>query len=142
MGNRCRSFFNGAAASNNIEHACDVSQLLFKPLHIVNYYLCDTMRPMTRSVRWRLILTHVSIPIAADRPPIRDVGGILRVGSTGVTVETVLWTFLKGATPEDIVTSSPRWSWPTCTQVVAYYLRHREEIDGYLALRERATARR
>src|SRR5947207_2383322 len=53
------------------------------------------------------ILASVPIPILAKAPPIREAGDSLRVGQTGVTLETLLWTFQQGSTPEDIVDQFP-----------------------------------
>ena len=72
----------------------------------------------------------------AEAPPIRETDGVLRVGKT--TLETVVWTFQQGSTPEDmdIVDQFPTLSLADTYDVIAYYLRHRDEIDRYLAARD------
>lgn len=78
----------------------------------------------------------MSIPLIAQAPPIREAEGALRVGRTGVTLETVLWAFQQGATPEDIVDQFPSLMLADVYEVIAYYLRHRDDIDVYLAQQE------
>ena len=78
----------------------------------------------------------MSIPLPAHAPPIREADGALRVGRTGVTLETVLWAFQQGATPEDIKSQFPSLELADIYDVIAYYLRHRETVDEYLRQRE------
>ena len=78
----------------------------------------------------------MSVPLPAHAPPIREADGALRVGRTGVTLETVLWTFQQGAAPEDIKTQFPSLELADIYDVIAYYLRHRETVDEYLRQRE------
>jgi uncharacterized protein (DUF433 family) len=76
-------------------------------------------------------------PILAEAPRITEVGGVLRVGQTGVTLETVIWAFEQGSTPEDIVDQYPTLTLADVYGVIAYYLRHREDVKRYLDARER-----
>ena len=78
----------------------------------------------------------MAITLHAETPPIRESGGALRVGGTGVTLETVLWAFQQGATPEDITDQFPSLILAEVYDVIAYYLRHREDLDRYLAQQE------
>jgi uncharacterized protein (DUF433 family) len=74
----------------------------------------------------------MSLSFVAEAPPIRDADGALRVGRTGVTLETVLWAFQQGATPEDIVDQFPSLVLADVYEVIGYYLRHRDDVDAYL----------
>jgi uncharacterized protein (DUF433 family) len=76
------------------------------------------------------------ITLHAETPPIRESGGALRVGGTGLTLETVLWAFQQGATPEDITDQFPSLTLAEVYDVIAYYLRHRGDVDQYLAQQE------
>ena len=78
----------------------------------------------------------MAIPIVAEAPPIRDVDGVLRVAKTSVTLQTVLWTFQQGSTPEDIVDQFPVLTLGDVYDVIAYYLRHQDEIDRYLDVQD------
>ena len=73
----------------------------------------------------------------ADAPPLReDASGALRVGDSRVLLELLIRAFQDGATPETIVQRYSTLALPDVYAVIAYYLRHRREIEGYLAQRE------
>jgi uncharacterized protein (DUF433 family) len=79
----------------------------------------------------------VSIAIQVETPPIReDESGVLRVGRSRLSLETVIHDFQEGASPEAIVQHYPTLSLSDVYGVVAYYLRHRDEVERYLAQRE------
>jgi hypothetical protein len=61
----------------------------------------------------------------------------LRVGQSRVLLELVIRAFQDGATPEAIVQRYPTTTLADVYAVIAYYLRYREDIEGYLANRER-----
>lgn len=76
--------------------------------------------------------------ISAEAPPIRtDDAGVLRVGTSRVLLELVIRAFQDGATPESIVQRYESLSLSDTYAVIAYYLRHRDEVERYLAQRER-----
>lgn len=52
-------------------------------------------------------------------------------------LELVIRAFQDGATPEAIAQRYPTTQLSDVYSVIGYYLRHREEIDAYLAERER-----
>jgi uncharacterized protein (DUF433 family) len=62
--------------------------------------------------------------------------GALRVGHSRVLLELVIRAFQDGATPETIVQRYSTLALPDVYAVIAYYLRHRDEVDTYLARRE------
>ena len=73
----------------------------------------------------------------AEAPPLReDATGALRVGDSRVLLELVIRAFQDGATPEMIVQRYSTLALPDVYAVIAYYLRHHSEIEGYLAQRE------
>ena len=61
-----------------------------------------------------------------------DAHGVLRVGNTRVTLDTVLAAFADGATAEEIVQQYPSLHLADVYSVIGYYLRHTSEIDAYL----------
>ncbi len=76
-------------------------------------------------------------PLQAESPPLReDADGALRVGESRVLLELVIRAFQDGATPETIVQRYPSAALADVYAIVAYYLRHRGEIEAYLARRE------
>lgn len=72
--------------------------------------------------------------------PLRDDGGVLRIGATRVTLDSVVGTFHLGATAEEIVLSFPTLQLSEVYAVLSYYLKHRTELDAYLADREKRSA--
>jgi uncharacterized protein (DUF433 family) len=79
----------------------------------------------------------MEILLQSEAPPVRqDAAGALRVGHSRVLVDLVIRAFQDGATPEAIAQRYPTTALPDIYAVIAYYLRHREDIDAYLAERE------
>ena len=79
----------------------------------------------------------MTIPLQPEAPPLRlDSAGALRVGQTSVLLELVVRAFQDGATPEAIVQRYPTLSLADAYAVIAHYLRHRQEVEEYLAARE------
>lgn len=73
----------------------------------------------------------------AEAPPLReDSSGALRVGDTRVLLELVIRAFQDGATPESIVQRYATLALSDVYAVIAYYLRHRSQVEAYLARRE------
>ena len=88
----------------------------------------------------------MEIILQSEAPPLRqDASGALRVGHSRVLVELVVRAFQGGATPEAIAQRYPTATLADIYAVIAYYLRHRERIEGrqgHLAdLRDRMPAR-
>jgi uncharacterized protein (DUF433 family) len=80
----------------------------------------------------------MSMVFAAEAPPFReDEKGGVRVGGSRVLVELVLRAFQEGATPEAIAQRYPTTTLTDIYGVIAYYLRHRAEMEAYLTTRER-----
>lgn len=74
----------------------------------------------------------------AEAPPLReDTSGAVRVGNSRVLLELVIRAFQDGATPEIIVQRYSTLALSDVYAVIAYYLRHRSEVEEYLAQRER-----
>jgi uncharacterized protein (DUF433 family) len=79
----------------------------------------------------------MSFTVQAEAPPLReDAAGALRIGNSRVLLELVIRAFQDGATPEAIVQRYSTLALADVYAVIGYYLRHRSEIEGYLARRE------
>lgn len=79
----------------------------------------------------------MSYAIQVDAPPIReDESGALRAGESRVLLELVIQEFQDGAIPEAIVQQFPTLDLSDVYAVIAYYLRHRDEIEDYLDQRD------
>lgn len=72
-----------------------------------------------------------SIPMAMGKD------GVIYVERTRVPLDTVVWAFQSGATPEEIHYQYPSLSLEAIYAVIGYYLGHRTEVDGYLAARQK-----
>lgn len=69
-------------------------------------------------------------------PLVTDSEGVIRVGNTRVTLDTLLGAFSDGATAEEIVQQYPSLKLADVYQVIGYYLRHPTEVDTYLQKRK------
>ena len=79
----------------------------------------------------------MSLSIEAEPVPLRiDRDGSVRVAETRVTLDTIVAAFLQGAAAEEIAQQYPAVSLGVVYAVIAYYLRHRGEVDQYLAERQ------
>jgi uncharacterized protein (DUF433 family) len=79
----------------------------------------------------------VSFIAQAETPPLNeDPDGALRVGGGRVLLELVIRAFQDGATPEAIAQRYSTLALADVYATIAYYLRHRNEVDAYLAERE------
>lgn len=76
--------------------------------------------------------------VTAEIVPLRiDADGVIRVGDTRVTLDTVISAFLDGATAEEIVQQYPSLSLADVYSTIGYYLRRRSEVEAYLERRWR-----
>lgn len=76
----------------------------------------------------------MSLIIDAQPAPLQtDADGVVRVGGTRVTLETIVISFQQGATAEEIAQQYPTVELSDIYAVIAYYLRHHDEVETYLA---------
>jgi uncharacterized protein (DUF433 family) len=66
-----------------------------------------------------------------------DADGVVRVGNTRVTLDTVIAAFLEGATAEEIAHQYPTLNLPDIYSIISYYLKNRYEVDKYLEARKK-----
>jgi uncharacterized protein (DUF433 family) len=67
-----------------------------------------------------------SIPLKADQD------GVMRVGETRVTLDTVVHAFEQGHTAEEMVSHYPALRLADVYAVIAYYLNNQAEVQAYL----------
>ena len=78
------------------------------------------------------------VPVVVDEIPLtKDAHGVYRVGGTRVTLDLVVRAFNRGATAEEIVQKYDSLRLPDVYQVIGYYLKHADELAGYLENRAR-----
>lgn len=65
----------------------------------------------------------------------RTNAGVLRVGNTRVSLDSVIIAFNQGSTPEEIVCDYDSLTLPEVYATVSYYLQNRDDVDSYLAER-------
>src|SRR5436190_8217181 len=77
-----------------------------------------------------------TLALSSDPVPLRlDEHGVYRVGNSRVLLEVVIGDFQNGSSADEIVLNYSTLELPDVYAVIAYYLRHREEVDGYLKAR-------
>ena len=62
--------------------------------------------------------------------------GVVRVGGTRVTLDTVVAAFNQGATAEEILFQYPSLQLADVYAVISYYLRHQQDVEAYLHQRQ------
>lgn len=70
-------------------------------------------------------------------PLLIDKDGVIRVGDTRVTFDTVISAFDEGATAEEIVQQYSSLQLADVYAAISYYLRNRTEIQAYLQKRQK-----
>ncbi len=79
----------------------------------------------------------MSLTIENEQVPLKvDSHGVIRVGGTRVTLDTVIAAFKEGATAEEIVYRYPTLHLADVYAVLSYYLRRKQEIEAYLRQRD------
>jgi len=80
--------------------------------------------------------------LQADPPPLRvDETGTIRIGESQILLEVIVREYEEGADPESIASAYPPLQVAEVYAAIAYYLRHRSELDAYLRRREEQAAK-
>jgi len=78
----------------------------------------------------------MSLTISTGPIPLEtDADGVVRVGGTRVSLDSVIYAFNEGSTPEEIVQQYTTLDLADVYAVIGYYLQHRGEVNEYLAAR-------
>ncbi len=75
----------------------------------------------------------IATPIVEQVPLRLYEGRSLRVGTTRVTLDTVVSAYKGGASPEEIAESFDTLRLADIYAVISYYLRHVDEVEAYIA---------
>lgn len=75
-------------------------------------------------------------PVTEIVPLETDSNGVVRVGKTRVTLDTVVAAFCQGATAEEIAHQYPSLDLADVYQIIGYYLRRPTEVEQYLRERK------
>ena len=65
-----------------------------------------------------------------------DTHGVLRIGSTRVSLDSVVYAFQQGHAPETIQDQYPALSLEEVYGAIAFYLSNRGEVEDYLSQQE------
>lgn len=78
----------------------------------------------------------MSLELKTQPAPLKlDADGVVRVGGTRVTLDSVIGAFSDGASAEQIVAQFPTLALADVYAAIAYYLRTPTEVDRYLDAR-------
>ena len=78
--------------------------------------------------------------LIAEPPPLYATDdGVVRITGTRVSLDTVIGAFQNGCTPEQIVYKYPSLTLADVYAVITYYLRHKQEVEAYLAQQHQET---
>jgi len=79
----------------------------------------------------------MTLSFVTERIPLEmDSDGVVRVGGTRVTLDTIVTAFDEGATAEEIVYQYPSLDLADVYAVLSYYLQRRHDVEAYLRQRE------
>ncbi|MGI0489627.1 DUF433 domain-containing protein [Pantanalinema rosaneae CENA516] len=79
----------------------------------------------------------MTLTIVAEPAPLTaNSDGVVCVGGTRVTLDTVVAVFKQGATAEEIVHRYPSLRLGDVYAAIAFYLNHQEDVENYLQQRQ------
>jgi uncharacterized protein (DUF433 family) len=75
--------------------------------------------------------------VAAESAPLEvNADGVMQVGKTRVTLDTVVAAFRQGSTAEEIVYRYPALKLADVYATIGFYLNHQSEVEAYLEGRQ------
>ena len=78
-------------------------------------------------------LVNLSEGITSEPAPLEfTTDGVIRIGKTRVTLDTVIAVFKQGTTAEEIVYRYPSLKLADVYATIAFYLNHQQEVEVYL----------
>lgn len=79
----------------------------------------------------------MKLAIESEIAPLKtDADGVVRVGETRVTLDTIVAVFQQGATAEEISDRYPSLKLADIYATIAFYLNHQQEVEAYLQQRQ------
>lgn len=79
----------------------------------------------------------MTLAVVAELAPLQtNADGVVRVGNTRVTLDTVIAVFKQGTTAEEIVYRYPSLRLADVYAAIGFYLNHQQEVETYLQLRQ------
>lgn len=81
------------------------------------------------------------LPLNGEPLPFRqDEGGVVRIGNSRITLDLIVEQYENGMAPEDMVRAYDTLQLADVHAAIAYYLRHRNEVETYLTRRKEEAA--
>src|SRR5690242_12657938 len=75
----------------------------------------------------------MSLKISTNPAPLVTYNdGVVRIASSRVRLETVVYVFNQGASPEEILQQYPSLALSDIYATIGYYLQHRNSVDNYV----------
>jgi uncharacterized protein (DUF433 family) len=79
----------------------------------------------------------MTLAVVAEPAPLQtNADGVVRVGNTRVTLDTVIAVFKQGTTAEEIVYRYPSLRLADVYATIGFYLNHQQEVETYLQQRQ------
>ena len=79
----------------------------------------------------------MTLAVVAEPAPLKtNADGVVRVGNTRVTLDTVIAVFKQGTTAEEIVYRYPSLRLADVYATIGCYLNHQQEVETYLQQRQ------
>ncbi len=79
----------------------------------------------------------MTLLISGEPVPLRtDEAGVVRLGNTCVSLDSIIFSYKNGATAEQIAFDFSTLDLADIHAAIAYYLRHREEVERYLVVQK------
>ena len=72
------------------------------------------------------MIPEIAVPLRTDED------GVIRVGQSRVTLQTLISDFHRGASPEEMTHHYPVLSLSQVYLVIGYYLENRQQVDEYV----------
>jgi uncharacterized protein (DUF433 family) len=78
-----------------------------------------------------------NLPLQPCLPPLRmDEDGAVRVGNSRISLDVIVEQYENGMTPEEMVRAYDGLALADAHSVIAYYLRHGDQVRAYLERRQ------
>ena len=78
-----------------------------------------------------------AMALSSEPPPLRrDEAGTVRIGSGRISLDLIVEQYENGLSPEEMVRAYDSLALADVYAAIAYYLRHRDQVNEYLARRD------
>ncbi|WP_375478286.1 DUF433 domain-containing protein, partial [uncultured Nostoc sp.] len=101
---------------------------------VASVFLMQSRFATIKAMNLKALMT---LAIIAEPAPLRsNKDGVVLVGNTRVTLDTIAAVFKQGATAEEIVYRYPSLNLADVYATIAFYLNHQAEVEAYLQQRQ------